>query len=187
MNCCSRSVTWIFCSIFITFSTADGGTLRFSPAWTTFYGKIHKKPLSYYISFLADCQSRNGQCPTPDPYILLVIKAHPGFSRANSRLSSAITQKQMCAKLRTLPELITFRKLHTFSGRYRCRLFNHDHNFLSCLLRSNGHQLNIIHSFVRLKIALISWRYNDSTSILVISFQRNISSEESLLLNVPNA
>lgn len=93
----------------------------------------------------------------------------------------------ICAKLRTLPELITFRKLHTFSGRYRCRLFNHDHNFMSCLLRSNGHQLNIIHSFVRLKIALISWRYNDSTSILVISFQRNINSEESLLLNVPNA
>ena len=93
----------------------------------------------------------------------------------------------ICAKLRTLPELITFRKLHTFSGRYRCRLFNHDHNFMSCLLRSNGHQLNIIHSFVRLKIALISWRYNDSTSILVISFQRNINSEKSLLLNVPNA
>lgn len=144
---------------------------------------------AFELLFLISCRLQIPKQTTPDvrSNILLVIKAHPGFSRANSRLSSAITQKQMCAKLRTLPELITFRKLHTFSGRYRCRLFNHDHNFMSCLLRSNGHQLNIIHSFVRLKIALISWRYNDSTSILVISFQRNISSEESLLLNVPNA
>ena len=64
--------------------------------------------------------------PDARSYILLVIKAHPDFSRANSRLSSAIIQKQMCAKYRTLSynqrKQAFFKNLLSkcarFSGRY---------------------------------------------------------------------
>ena len=40
--------------------------VRDFPDVITFYGKIHKKPLSYYFSFLPDCKSRNRLRPTPD-------------------------------------------------------------------------------------------------------------------------
>ena len=35
------------------------------PAWTTFYGKIHKKPLSYYIEllFIANPETDNARRP----------------------------------------------------------------------------------------------------------------------------
>ena len=106
--------------------------------------------LLYLISF--QLQISKQTMPDARSCILLVIKAHPDFSRANSRLSSAIIQKQMCAKYRTRP---THEKFQLFQSGRTCMDYRTERiwKFFICYFRmpdspvANDHYHSILHTF----------------------------------------